>query len=57
MNRLPISIPWSSVRGWLPSRGNVLFTLVVLASLFFAGRTGRAPSPGPGPVPQARAPA
>ena len=47
MNRLAISIPWSSVRGWLPSRGNVLFTLVVLASLFFAGHAGALPGLAP----------
>lgn len=52
MNRKQISfsIPWptkmscvsfaKNVRPWLPSRGNVLFTLIVVASLVWASKAG-----------------
>jgi hypothetical protein len=43
MKLLLASIAASSLRRWLPSRGNVVFTLLVLASLFFAGRAGALP--------------
>ena len=40
---LSAHVPWPTVRGWLPSRSNVLFVLLVVASLFFAGRAGAIP--------------
>ena len=35
------------LRRWLPSRGTVLFTFLLLASLFFAGRAGAIPGLAP----------
>lgn len=36
-----------AMHGWLPSRGNVLFTLLMLALLFLAGRAGALPGLAP----------
>ena len=37
----------SRLRGWLPTKGNVAFTLVVVACLVFASRAGALPLGAP----------
>ena len=49
--RVAISFLWRSLRGdlrsWLPTRGNVLFTLLVVGSLFWVQNAGALPSWAP----------
>ena len=47
--RIPLWWPsWPrNLRAWLPSRGNVLFTLLVIGALFWAQSAGAFPSLAP----------
>jgi hypothetical protein len=53
-----IDVPWPTTRlsrhilalvgrAWLPSRGNILFTLLVVAGLLWASSAGTLPPPNP----------
>ena len=47
--RIPIWLPnlQGNWRAWLPNRGNVLFTLLVISALFWAQSAGALPLPAP----------